>query len=95
MLESVYQPINLCPSVVSGTAGATAALDTGTTTGLIVGGLSLAVSLGLTIYYFTSRRKRLLEEVEDEEEEDGPEDPDDLVEAIVALAVSRADPSSA
>ncbi len=70
---------------VSGNAGATAALDSGTTTGLIVGGLSLAVSLGLTIYYFTSRRKRLLEEVEDEEEEDGPEDPDDLVEAIVAL----------
>lgn len=69
---------------VSGSTGATTALDTGTTTGLIVGGLSLAVSAGLTIYYFTSRRKRLLEEEEDEEDE-GPEEPDDLVEAIVAL----------
>lgn len=69
---------------VSGNAGATAALDAGTTTGLIVGGLSLAVSIGLTIYYFSSRRKRMEAEEEDEED-DGPEDPDDLVEAIVAL----------
>ncbi len=70
---------------LSGTPGSGASLDTGTTTGLIVGGISLAISVGLMVYYLASRRKRMLEEEIEEEETTGPQSVEDLVEAIVAL----------
>ncbi len=70
---------------LAGRPGATGMLDSGTATGLIVGGISLAVSIGLMGYYLYSKRKELVGQEVDEEEEDGPETVDGLVDAIVAL----------
>jgi hypothetical protein len=70
---------------LAGRPGDTGMLDSGTATGLIVGGVSLAVSIGLMGYYLYSKRKELVGQEADEEEEDGPETVDDLVDAIVAL----------
>lgn len=70
---------------LSGNPGDANSLDSSTTTGLIIGGVSLAVSVALMGYYLFSKRKALIGAEEEAEEEDRPESAEDLVDAIVAL----------